>query len=272
MTATKRVDLGEFLQGYSRKLLHDFREGAKSIELAYDRGEGRENAIRQFFAARLPRRYGVGEGIVFDSAGAQSKQCDVVVYDRERTPRLSDQNQLTIWPFESVYSVAEVKSKLTKAALKDAVENIAEFKSLTRPENNRLGGNGVYHLAGLQNPAFGMLIAHEEDGDVKSGGDAFKKLVRSVDVAKQIDAYCVLTGGVGCRGIETPNGSMIGLYDEDSGPLPELFHYEMGDGALAGFLFLVIAMMNGIRLGEPQLLRYLTFLPDKPPPSPPATQ
>src|SRR5882724_4680825 len=125
--STPRVDISEVLQSYSRKLLHDFHEGARTSKLPFDRGQPRETAVREFLSTRLPGRYGVGEGIVIDTSGGQSRQCDVVIYDRERTPILSSETAVTIWPFESVYAVAQVKSKLTRSELESAVEDIASF-------------------------------------------------------------------------------------------------------------------------------------------------
>src|SRR5258708_15403531 len=77
-----RANVREILQSHSRKLLHDFREGAKTSNVAYDPGLSREKAVRDFLNDRLPGRYAVGDGLVIDLDGGQSKQCDVVVYDR----------------------------------------------------------------------------------------------------------------------------------------------------------------------------------------------
>jgi hypothetical protein len=135
-----RVDLSEVFQSYSRKLLHEYREGARALpKHAYDRGPGRERAVRDFFRERLPGRYGVGEGIVIDAHG---DQCDVVIYDDERTPVLSTEQSLTLWPYEAVYAVVQVKSRLTRSALAEAVSNITAFKRLKREENALVGGQG----------------------------------------------------------------------------------------------------------------------------------
>jgi hypothetical protein len=152
-----RVDVSEVFQSYSRKLLNDYREGTKASSIAFDRGLPREKAVREFFAKRLPGRYAVGEGLVVDRDGGQSEQCDLIIYDRETTPALSTEQAMSIWLFESVYAVGQVKSTLTESELKSAVANIAAFKRLSRKENKLAGGGGAYHLVGKMNPALGLL-------------------------------------------------------------------------------------------------------------------
>ncbi len=154
--AAPHVNASEILQSYARKLLYDFREDEKNIPTGYDRGRPREEAVREFLRQKLPGRYGVGHGVVIDSEGGQSLQCDVVIYDAARAPRLSDERAMPFWPFEFVYAIAEVKSKLTRAEFKKAVANIAAFKRLKRPQNNLAGSDGVYSHVGFQNPACGI--------------------------------------------------------------------------------------------------------------------
>jgi hypothetical protein len=255
-----RIDLSEVFRSYSRKLLFEYREGAKALpKHGYDRGAGREEAVRDFLMKRLPGRYGVGEGIVIDAHGGQSKQCDVVIYDRERTPELSTEQSLNFWPYESVYGIVQVKSLLTRAALDDAVANIAAFKRLKREENVLVGGPGFVSNVGKQNYAIGMLIAHETD--VAPGTSEFSKIVASVPIAEQIDVYCVISGPVGCRGTRAPGqGLLLGSFAELG---TDLFNFEFGDGALAFFLMVSTAILNSIQLGNVNWIHYMRFLTGK---------
>jgi hypothetical protein len=183
----ERVDVQELLNSYSRRLLHEFREGNLTSKVAFDRGLPREAAVRGFFESRLPGRYGVGEGLVIDTSGGQSEQCDVVVYDREMTPHLSMGTAMSVWPFESVYGIIQVKSVLTKNALDSAVANIGSFKCLSRPANRFAGGRGVYTAAGaFLNPPLGMLIAHTLDGSVPTGA-AVQEVIKAAPREQQID-------------------------------------------------------------------------------------
>ncbi len=260
-----RIDVGVVFRGYSRKVVREYEEAkAASPKHGFDPGPATERAVRDFFAKRLPGRYGVGEGFVIDAEGNQSKQCDVVIYDKERTTVLSTEESLTFWPFESVYAIVQVKSKLTKVALQSAVENIAAFKRLRREQNDCVRVGGMVSNIGNQNPPFGMLIAHEEDPTLKPGEDAFNKLVGAVDVTHQIDAYCIASGTMGCRGAIQPDRTIaIGLLDERKQPRPALIRIEQDEGVMARFLFVAISVMNEIRLGPPNLLGYQRFLVKK---------
>jgi hypothetical protein len=250
----ERLDLSKVLTSYSRRLLLEFEESASALALPFDRGGPRENAVRKFLMGRLSGRYGVGEGIVIDGAGGQSKQCDVVIYDRERCPDLRTENALSFWLYEFVYAAAEVKSILTKAELKKAVNNIAAFKRLSRPVNDSIG-RGVKILVGQVNRPVGMLIAHRLASDVDPSTDEFDRVINSVPPEYGIDAFCIIDGWVGFRGHnETSGASRIDLES------PNHLIRNYGEGALAAFLIICKEILGGIDLGEPHLLDYLRFL------------
>jgi hypothetical protein len=254
--STPRIDIGEVLQSYSRKLLHDFHQDAGTPNIAFDGGQPGEQAVRDFLSARLPGRYGVGEGLVIDASGGQSRQCDVVIYDRERAPILSSETGLTIWPFESVYAVAQVKSKLTLSDLESAVESIASFKALSRLPSDFLSTPGMATRAAPRNRAIGLLIAHETELDA----DELQATLTSVPREHQIDDYCVISGRVGIR-VEKRLQRMIISSRGD-----HVADVQLGDGALAAFLLITISVLNQIELGDQNLLSYLPrYLPANPP-------
>jgi hypothetical protein len=249
---TRRVNVPAVLKSYSRSLLGAYEDGTRMLVQEFERGAAREKAVFDFLSKRLPARYGVGEGFVIDGEGGQSDQCDVVIYDRERTPCLSVEPARTIWPFESVYGVVQVKSKLTRAQLKDAVENIASFKRLSRLTNRLSEGRGARTLVGELNPPLGILIAHQVSKDVAPDTGSFAKVVECVPREHQLDAYCIVSGAIGFRG-NGPEG-------EPWWKGPELVHSDYGDGALAAFLLFLSSALNNLVLGDANLFHYLGFL------------
>jgi len=46
------------------------------------KGEGNEHVLRELIKKFIPKRYGVGTGEVIDRNGKQSRQCDIVTYDK----------------------------------------------------------------------------------------------------------------------------------------------------------------------------------------------
>jgi hypothetical protein len=259
------LNVSEVLRSYSRDLLHDFKEGARALAFAFERGEARENAVREFLRARLPGRYGVGEGIVIDAKGGQSKQCDVVIYDAERTPKFGTRAARTIWPFEFVYAVAEVKSILGRKQLEEAVANISAFKSLARKPNNLVGGRGFKTYTGVTNGPYGILIAHDVDAEVAPDSHGFQDIVDSVPQEQRIDTICVISDWVGFRAVKDEATKKL-LVDLGS---PEIFVEQYGEGALAVFLMLCTEILNRLDLGEPHLFEYLQFV--TPPSTPDAS-
>jgi hypothetical protein len=259
----EHVDVTAVLQSHSRQLLHEFSEGTRTAKLAFDRGLPRERAVRTFLGKRLPRRYGVSDGVVVDAEGGQSEQCDVVIYDRERMPTLATPSAMKIWPFETVYAVAQVKSTLTRSELKSAVDNIAAFKKLKRADNRMLGGRGLNAMAGdVRNRPVGILVAYKTADDFEFGGDEFEQIVKSVPLEQQIDIICVVEGPVACRASKQGEATIIG-FDGPNGPNDGLLTTDFGDGALSAFLLIASTFLNSIDLGDPVLLRYLNFLAER---------
>lgn len=83
------------------------------------KGDGGEALVARFLREHLPEQIGATAGQVIDSAGAMSKQVDVVLYDRMRTPMLftSPNGRDSLIPVEGVLAVIEVKTHLKKAML-----------------------------------------------------------------------------------------------------------------------------------------------------------
>ncbi len=91
-----------------------------------------ENLIRHNLLGVLPERIGVSHGFVIDSAGAQSRQMDIVLYDRLGTPKIYASQGAQLFPVEGVYACGEVKTKLDATSLTDAYGKCSSFKDLVQ--------------------------------------------------------------------------------------------------------------------------------------------
>ncbi len=80
--------------------------------------------------AFLPEKYTLGSGFVIDSRGGQSRQTDIILYDRLFNPELFRYEGVNFYPVEVVYAVIEVKTTLRSGEIKDAIEKIPSIKSL----------------------------------------------------------------------------------------------------------------------------------------------
>jgi hypothetical protein len=93
-------------------------------------GRANELALVQLVTRLLPARYGVGTGVVIDSAGGRSKQCDVIVYEAADQPQLLAQSTQLLFPIETVRLVVEVKTTVNAEAIADAAVKTKAVRDL----------------------------------------------------------------------------------------------------------------------------------------------
>lgn len=79
--------------------------------------EGEKGAFREYFVSSLikpclPFHFDVGSGVVVDRYGKQSRQSDVIIYDKRMMPPILEVGGRGIYPIDSVMCVLEVKSCL----------------------------------------------------------------------------------------------------------------------------------------------------------------
>lgn len=95
----------------------------------------RESIIKNFLAPFLPNRLTIGSGFIITSKNNISTQCDIIIYDKEHTPIIENEEQ-RFFPVECVAGVIEVKSKLSKSTLKDALIKLSKIKALKNDIDN----------------------------------------------------------------------------------------------------------------------------------------
>lgn len=98
-----------------------------------NKGSIREGLITNFLAQNMPEfvRYHTGE--IFDCVGKRSGQIDIVLHPIT-SPKLHLLGSINLFPTETVLSAIEVKSDLTRKALKDALLACEKVKKLHRFE------------------------------------------------------------------------------------------------------------------------------------------
>ncbi|MAE52042.1 MAG: hypothetical protein CMH27_09545 [Micavibrio sp.] len=116
---------------------------------------GIKGRIKEIFVARMLQEFSPSgikftSGKIIDKKGNESSELDVIVYSDTYMPTIMIDSGLSLVPIEACYYVFEVKSKITKNEIKDA---IAKFKNLREMSNP----------CGLHTCLFGF------DSDVKKG-------------------------------------------------------------------------------------------------------
>lgn len=152
------VDLAELFQRVEGTLVARFNEAA-AVKHHGDRGENREEVLRDFLAEHLPRRFGVAKGEVMTRGGGHSHSADVIIYDADSGPLLYA-DKTKILPIECVYGIIEVKSRLSKAEFVDASKKIEAFKRLA-PRDLSVIETREYMTVHRPSRPFGMIFAFD---------------------------------------------------------------------------------------------------------------
>ncbi|MCR2832100.1 hypothetical protein NR402_17800 [Acidithiobacillus ferrooxidans] len=157
-----------------------------------DRGEVNEQFFIDFLRAYLPNRYTVEKAIVLDSLGQVSHSIDIVVFDRQYTPTLLDNEKHRYVPAEAVYAVFECKPTIDKGYLEYAADKIASVRKLHRTSVNIHHAGGVFKKKELFPIVGGILAANVEWAD--GLGDSFRKNHQALIGDKQVDCGFAASG------------------------------------------------------------------------------
>lgn len=157
-----------------------------------DRGEVNEQFFIDFLRAYLPNRYTVEKAIVLDSKGSVSDSIDVVVFDRQYTPTLLDNDKHRYVPAEAVYAVFECKPKIDKGYLKYAGEKFDSVRKLKRTTTDIYHAGGIYKPKQLFNIIGGILAI--DVGWADGLGETFKRIHKELTGLKKVDCGFAATG------------------------------------------------------------------------------
>jgi hypothetical protein len=174
----------EFLQAAfatEQECLISSLKSSSRISHAGDRGEVNEQHFIGFLRKYLPNRYTVEKAIIIDSRGAVSRSIDVVVFDRQYTPTLLDNDKHRYVPAEAVYAVFECKPKVDKGYLEYAGDMAQSVRRLHRTSVEIHTASGKIAAKPHFNIIAGIL-ALDVDWAEGFGSQAFR------------DAHAALTG------------------------------------------------------------------------------
>lgn len=94
--------------------------------------QGRENelSLLRVLENLIPRRLGVGSGMIIDAQDRRSRQTDIVLFDLADQPTLLAQSTQVIFPVEVTHASIEVKTTLTADDLLDCGKKRAALARL----------------------------------------------------------------------------------------------------------------------------------------------
>lgn len=94
-------------------------------------GTFREEALKELLRILFDKNQAISNGFVITSDDKVSTQCDLIIYNAEASPLISE-GIARFFPVEEVNGVIEVKSSLSKYQFKQALIKMAKNKMLSR--------------------------------------------------------------------------------------------------------------------------------------------
>jgi hypothetical protein len=110
----------------AKKLYIDDNTG--TLRHSGEYGIYREHSCIDLLQMFVPANLGISDGFVTTKDGNISTQCDIIIYDKNKMPKISIDNH-KIFLAEAVIGVIEVKSALNATQLKDSLVKLSKLKS-----------------------------------------------------------------------------------------------------------------------------------------------
>jgi len=152
-------------------------EGSKLINHSLEEGLSNEEIVRKTLRRILPKRYGIGKGKVANSYGDFSKQCDVIIFDALNCPNLFlDDHMNQVLPFEGVYAIIEIKTKLTKSKITESFDQANSVKSLSN-EIVDVSTNDLVQII----PPIANVIAYDDERSLETIYDNYVTLSKKYE-------------------------------------------------------------------------------------------
>lgn len=153
------------------------------------KGDMMEEVTADLFIRYFPNRCAFGKGCIQDSFGNQSKEVDIVVFDRDSIPPIchgvKTRNEKRVegfFPVESLWYAIEVKKTLNNVEFKKAIDNMSSVMALKT--NGRAPAR--------------MLFAYDSDlkgSDVRKEFERYKKIDSYWNRNPAINVICIIGKG-----------------------------------------------------------------------------
>lgn len=168
----------EYWAGVVRRLQTEVDVFARLVQHHGEQGRENEAALARLLEAFVPRRLGVGTGMVIDRFDRYARQADIVLFEQVDEPAVLAQTTQLIYPVENVRASIEVKTRLRSDDVRDCLRKCASLQELQPAD-------------GSSRPLF-VLLAYETQIAPES---IHRKFTAAPDDERP-DLYCVLEPGV----------------------------------------------------------------------------
>lgn len=193
MTALTKVDLRAIFLRLQEQMIAALTTNRGLLHHPTTQGTATELHWLKMLNDYLPKRYSVENAFVLDCDGQRSDQIDIVIFDRQYSPFLFNQDGAKFVPAESVYGVIEVKPRLDAANIAYAGEKAASVRALRRTSTSIPHAGGEFEPKKPTEILAGIVAL--DSGWNPPLGDAFASSIRDLTDQKRLDFGCVLRSG-----------------------------------------------------------------------------
>ncbi|MFJ6267034.1 DUF6602 domain-containing protein [Lysinibacillus xylanilyticus] len=157
------------------------------------KGDTLETNWKNLLCDYLPQRYSVDSAFIIDCQNNISEQIDVVIYDRQYSPFVFNQDGVKYIPAESVYAIFEVKQDISKDYIIYAAEKAESVRKLQRTSAPIPHAGGYYEPKPLNKIIAGILTVSSVW--TPGLGESFKTHISALSGDQKLDIGCSLNAG-----------------------------------------------------------------------------
>ena len=190
----QQVSLRMLFVDLQKQMMDKLATHRRNVRQPTAKGDASERNWLEMFRDYLPERYCAEKAFVIDSTGRISEQIDVVIFDRQYSPLLFNQDGTLYVPAESVYAVFESKPGLSKPILDYAAGKAASVRNLKRTSAPIAFAAGK-HKPKKQFNIIAGILAGESGWTMSSFSRRVSGALQEMSAAERIDLGCVLGRG-----------------------------------------------------------------------------
>ena len=191
---TDGINLKTIFLSLQKQMIENLSSDREIIFHPTLKGDASEVNWIKWLRIYLPKRYSVDKAFVIDSKNHFSQQLDLVIYDRQYSPFVFNQDNAIYIPAESVYAVFEVKQEINKEYMIYAGDKIKSVRELNRTSAPIIHAGGKILTPKLPFRIIGGILTLTSRW-VDTFGDSFNNILKEYEESSQVDIGCVLEKG-----------------------------------------------------------------------------
>jgi hypothetical protein len=137
----------EYWSGVLQRLQAEVDLFNSLIKHSGEKGRENELSLARILEKLVPRKYGIGSGMLIDSQDSYSSQTDIVVFNQADDPGVLAQTNQVLFPVENVKVCIEVKTTVGKDEIIDCAKKVRSVKALVSTSER---SRPIYALVGYK--------------------------------------------------------------------------------------------------------------------------